>query len=156
VEDALQRAGCTNWTVFREEDGTPSGWILVGDVERSGRPRGLAPTCAVSMEESSDILNVLRPNPEIEISLEGGVPLGYSTWLAGFPPLIRVFGDAEHVQQVLIDGKEATIGENAGFIASGWDTPGIHSVWCSHIKRNYSLVPMRQSWHPWSAYEFPS
>jgi hypothetical protein len=154
VEEALQMVGCTNRTVFGEEDGAPSGWVLVGDMDRTGRPQGLSPTCAVPMKEGSDILNVLRPLPEIEISLEGGVPLGYSSWLAGFPPLIRVLGDAQHIQKVLIDGKEATIGEDSAFRATGWDEPGAHEVWCSNVSRGYSLVHPERTWHPWPAYVF--
>jgi hypothetical protein len=156
VEEALQTAGCPNRTIFREEDGAPSGWVLVGDVDNSGRPRGLFPTCAVPMVEDSDILNVLRPLPEIEISLEGGVPLGYTSWLAGFPPLIRVLGDAQHVQEVLIDGKEATLGNDAAFRAPDWDAPGVHQVWCSNVSRSYSLVRLERSWQAWPAYVFPS
>jgi len=155
VEGALQEAGCTNRSVFREEDGAPSGWVLIGDADSARRPQGLVPTSAVPMEEGSDILNVLRPLPEIEISLEGGVPLGYSSWLAGFPPLIRVLGDAQHLEQVLIDGNEATIGEGGGFRAPGWDAPGTHQVWCSNVSRSYSLHHLEQSWHPWPAYVFP-
>jgi hypothetical protein len=156
VEDALQRAGCTNRTVFREDNGVPSGWVLVSDMDRVGRPRGLVPTCAVAMKEGSDMLNVLRPLPEIEISLAGGVPLGYSSWLASFPPVIRILGDAQYVQKVLIDGKDAMIGEDGAFRADGWDEPGAHQVWCSNVSRGYSLVRMEQSWHPWPAYVFPS
>jgi hypothetical protein len=158
VEDVLQRTGCTNRTVFREEDGTPSGWVLVADIDRAGRPRGLVPTYAVPMPEGSDILNVLRPVPEIEILLENGVPLGYSSWLAAFPPIIRVVGDVEHVQKVLIDGNEATIGEDGAVRAPGWDEPGAHRVWCSNVSQGYgySLVRLEPSWDPWPAYVFES
>jgi hypothetical protein len=156
VEDALRKAGCPKWTVFREEDGLPSGWILVADTDRAGRPRGLIPTNAVPMDEGFDILNVLRPLPEIEISLEGGVPLGYSSWLAAFPPAIRIFGDAQHVQKVLIDGKEATIGDDGAFRAPGWDEPGAHQVWCSNVSRGYSLLRLERSWDSFPAYVFPS
>lgn len=107
------------------------------------------------MKEGSDILNVLRPLPQIEISLEGGVPLGYSSWLAGFPPLIRILGGAQHAQKVLIDGKEATIEEDAAFRAPGWDVPGAHQVWCSNVSRSYSLVRLERSWDLWPAYVFP-
>jgi hypothetical protein len=151
VEDALQRAGCANRTVFGEEDGAPPGWVLVSDVDRSSRPRGLVPTNAVPVKEGSDILNVLRPLPEIEILLEGGVPLGYSSWLAGFPPTIQVLGDAEHVQKVLIDGKEARLGADGAFRALGWDDPGSHQVWCSNTTRGYSLVRLERTWDPWPA-----
>jgi hypothetical protein len=156
VEEVLQQAGCTNQTVLREEDGTPSGWVLIAGIGRAGRPRGLVPTDAVPIVEGSDILNVLRPVPEIEILLEGGVPLGYSSWLAAFAPAIRVVGDAQHVQKVLIDGNEATIGEDGAFRAAGWDKPGNHRVWCSHASRGYSLIQLERSWDPWPAYVFQS
>jgi hypothetical protein len=108
------------------------------------------------MEEGPDVLNVLRPLPEIEISLEGGVPLGYSSWLAGFPPLIRVLGDVQHVEKVFIDGQEALAGEDAAFRAPGWDGSGTHQVWCSYVRRSYSLVRVEPSWLPWPAYSFSS
>jgi hypothetical protein len=109
VECALQKAGCAKWNKFGEEDGAPPGWILVSDTDSIGRIRGFVPTNPVPLEESSEILNVLRPLPQIDISLEGGVPLGHSSWLAGYPPSIRILGDVQHAHKVLIDGKEATI-----------------------------------------------
>jgi hypothetical protein len=156
VQDSLQKASCTNSTVFREEDGAPSGWVLLGDRDKTGRPQGLVPITAVAMEENSDILNVLRPLPGIEISFDGGVPLGYGSWLAGYPPAIRVLGDAQHVQKVLIDGREATIEEDGTLRAPGWDEPGSHQVWCSNVSRGYSLIRLERSWDPWPAYVFQS
>jgi hypothetical protein len=156
VEGALESAGCARPTVLRSEDGTPLGWGLVSDVDRAGQPRGLVPTVAVSIKDGGDILDVLRPLPEIEISLEGGVPLGYSSWLAGFPPAVRVRGDAQHVQHVLIDGNEATLEDNGTFSAPGWDDPGTHQVWCSNMSRGYSLVRLERSWEHWPAYVFSS
>ncbi len=156
IESALQKAGCIKWTKFGADDGAPPGWILVGDTDRSGRPRGVVPTTAVPMEEGSDILNVLRPLPEIEISLEGGVPLGYSSWLAGYAPAIRIIGDAQHAQKVLIDGKEATVGNDGVCFAPGWDEAGPHQVWCSNMSRSYSLIQPERTWDPWPAYVFHS
>jgi hypothetical protein len=156
VEEALHAAGCANRRTFGEGDGAPLGWVLVGDVDKSGRPRGLFPTSAVPLEEGTDILNVLRPLPEIEITLEGGVPLGYSSWLAEFPPLIRVLGAVPDEQKVLIDGKEAKIEEDATFRAPGWDAAGAHQVWCSGVSRSYSLVPVDRSWDLWPAHVFSS
>jgi hypothetical protein len=154
VESALQEAGCTKWTKFGEDDGTPPGWILIGDTDHIGRPRGIVPTSTVPMEERPDILNVLRPLPEINISLEGGVPLGYSSWLAGFPPAIRIIGDVQHAQKVLIDGKEATIRDGGICCAPGWDEPGPHQVWCSNKSRGYSLIRLERTWDAWPAYTF--
>jgi hypothetical protein len=156
VESALQDAGCRKRTEFGEDEGAPPGWVLVGDTDRDGRPRGVVPTSAVPMEEGSDILNVLRPLPEIEISLDGGVPLGYSSWLAGYPPTIRIIGDAQHADKVLIDGKEATIGSGGTCLASGWDEPGSHQIWCSNKSRGYSLIRVDRAWDAWPAYVFHS
>jgi hypothetical protein len=156
VEGALQEAGCTKWVKFGEEYGAPRGWILVADADRTGRPRGFVPTNPVPLAEESDILNVLRPLPDIDISLGGGVPLGYSNWLAAYPPTIRILGDSQHAHKVLIDGKEATIGEDGVCRAPGWDEPGSHQVWCSNLSRSYSLIRLERTWDAWPAYVFQS
>jgi hypothetical protein len=156
VEGALQEAGCAKWVKFGEEYGAPLGWILVADSDPTGRPRGFVPTKPVRLAEGSDILNVLRPLPEIDISLEGGVPLGYSSWLAGYPPTIRILGDAQHAHKVLIDGNEATIGQDGVCRAPGWDEPGSHQIWCSNLNRRYSLIRLQRTWDAWPAYTFES
>jgi hypothetical protein len=156
VEGALQQAGCTKWSRFGDEYGAPLGWVLVADTDRTGRPQGFVPTKPVRLEENSDILNVLRPLPEIEISLEGGVPLGYSKWLAGYPPMIRILGDAEHAHKVLIDGREATVGQDRVCSVPGWDEPGFHEIWCSSIRRGYTLIRLERIWDAWPAYIFVS
>jgi hypothetical protein len=156
VENALHKAGCTNWTKYGEDDGAPTGWIVVVGTDRAGRPRGIIPTNDVPMEESSDILNVLCPVPDIEISLEGGVPLGHSSWLAGYAPAIRIIGDAQNARNVLIDGKEAAIGDDGTCRAQGWDEPGSHQVWCSETSRSYSLIRSEPTWDAWPAHVFAS
>jgi len=115
------------------------------------------PRHPLPLEDGADILNVLRPLPEIEIAFEGGVRLGHNSWLAGHPPTIRVYGvDPEHSQEVLIDGHEATsLGRNVYSVA-GWDQPGPHRVWCNGVGRRYSLVRVERTWLPWAAYSFPS
>jgi hypothetical protein len=154
TEEALQTVGCANRMICREEDGAPSGWVVICDVDKFGRPRGLVPTCSVPQIEGGNILNALRPLPDVQISLEGGVSLGHNSWLAGFPPLIRVLGEAQHVQRVLIDGQEATIGDDGAFHAPGWDTPGTHQIWCPAGSRRYSLARLQRSWNLWPAHRF--
>jgi hypothetical protein len=156
VEGALLQAGCTTWSRFGDDCGAPRGWVLVADTDRTGRPRGFVPTKPVRLEENSDILNVLRPLPEIEISLEGGVPLGYGDWLAGYPPMIRILGHAEHAHEVLIDGEGATLGQNDVYRVSGWDKPGFHEIWCSNVRRSYTLIRLERTWDAWPAYAFAS
>jgi hypothetical protein len=156
VEDALHKAGCGNWMKLPEADGAPPGWVVVVDTDRSGRPRGIVPMNPVPLDETSDIVNVLRPIPDIEISLEGGVPLGYSSWLAGHPPAIRIFGDVQHAHGVLIDGKEAVVSDGDAYRAPGWDDPGPHQVWCNNMRRGYSLIRLERTWEVWPAYAFPS
>ena len=85
VESALRAAGCANWTQLGEGDGVPSGWRLL---------RGVVPHKSLPLSSDADILNILRPLPEIEIALEGGIRLAYNTWLLGYPPAIHVYGDS--------------------------------------------------------------
>ena len=43
---------------------------------------------------TSSILDALRPAPDVQIKLRGGIRLQYSQWLIGFPPAIRLVGAA--------------------------------------------------------------
>jgi hypothetical protein len=156
VEEVLREAGCESWKQLREDDGAPHGWVILSDVDNGGRVRGLVPQRPVPAADAADILNALRPHPEIEIALEGGVSLGYSSWLAGYPPAIRVYGDPEHTQRVLIDRQEAVVSDQGSHTAPGWDEPGTHQVWCNIASKAYSLVRLERSWKTWAAYSFPS
>jgi len=156
VEGVLRNAGCHGWRQWGEDDGAPQGWVVLSASGDAGRVRGLVPRVALSPEGSADILDVLRPLPEIEIALEGGVPLGYSSWLAGQPPAIKVYGDPEHTQTLLIDRQDATRSEQGAYTAPGWDKPGTHEIWCSGTTGSYSLVAIEPGWSPWAAYSFRS
>ena len=145
VEVALRAAGCAGWTELGEDDGAPSGWRVL---------RGVVPQNPVPQSSDSDILNVLRPLPEIEIALEGGIRLAYNSWLLGYPPSIRIYGDPEHVESVLIDGQAAIESERRGFTTQGWDAEGEHQIWCSSSNKSYSLVRCEASWSYWPAYSF--
>ena len=145
VEDALRAAGCDHWSQLGEDDGAPSGWRVLREV---------VPQKAVPLSPNDDILNILRPLPEIEIALEGGIRIAYNTWLLGYPPAILLYGDRERNEKVLIDGQEASASENDGYTASGWDIEGHHQVFVSNINRRYSLVRSQENWSYWPANSF--
>ncbi|HVM00507.1 MAG TPA: hypothetical protein VM324_14535 [Egibacteraceae bacterium] len=145
VEGALRAAGCAGWTQLGQQDGAPSGWLVL---------RGVVPHNPIPPSGDSDILNVLRPLPEIEIALEGGIRLAYNSWLLGYPPAIRIYGNLEHTASVLIDGQEATESKQGGLSAQGWDAEGDHHIWCSGLNRTYSLVRSEAQWTYWPAHSF--
>lgn len=145
VEQALREAGCASWTRLAEDDGVPRGWTVI---------RGVSPAKAVPRRDDEDILNILRPLPDVEIALEGGIRLAYNSWLHGYPPLIRVYGDPEHTEVVLIDGQEAVRSENQGYTVAGWAELGEHQVWCSNTSTSYSIVASDTDWRFWPAYSF--
>lgn len=145
VEDALREAGCASWTRLAEDDGVPRGWTVT---------RGVSPAKAVPLRDDQDILNILRPLPDVEIALEGGIRLAYNSWLHGHPPSIRVYGAPEYTEVVLIDGQEAVRSENQGYTAPGWADLGEHQVWCSNTSASYSIVMSDADWRFWPAYSF--
>lgn len=145
VESALRAAGCAEWDQFGEEDGVPPGWRIL---------RGVTPRQSVNLSAESDILNILRPLPEVEIELEGGIRLVHNRWLLGYPPTIRVYGDPEHTERVRIDGRKATVSGSGGYIAPEWDREGDHQIWCGDTNRSYSLVRSEANWTYWPAYSF--
>ncbi len=145
VVSALREAGCGNWTQLGEDNGVPSGWRLLREV---------VPQKSVSLSSDSDILNILRPFPEIEIVLEGGIRLAYNTWLLGYPPAIHVYGNPEYIDTVLIDGHEAFLSRQDTYTAPRWDVEGEHEVRCSSTKKSYSLLRSDANWNYWPAYSF--
>jgi hypothetical protein len=155
VERVLIDAGCGSWSRWRESEGAPQGWVVLGERDNGGHVRGLIPRNPLP-PRGSDILDILRPLPEIEIVLEQGVRLGYNAWLIGEPPTIRVYGAPESIRTVLIDGHEATRSGSDAYTAPGWDEPGTHQVWCGGITSRYSLVVGETNSPPWVAHSFPS
>jgi hypothetical protein len=147
VEAVLRQAGSDEWRQVNENDGAPRGWVVLRDV---------VPRNPVPLADGADILNVLRPLPEIEIALEGGICLGYTSWLASHPPAIRIYGDPDHTPSVLIDGQAATALDDGCYTASGWDSVGGHQVWCNGASRTYSLVRCEPSSQIWAAFSFGS
>lgn len=145
AEEALRATGVDSAVALDASLGAPDGWVVFRDV---------IPTRPVSRSSEADILNALRPQPEVEISLEGGIRLEDATWLEGCPPLVRVYGDSAHTTEVLIDGRQATRCEDGAYRVPGSDAAGTHTVWCEGTSRSYSVVPFAGSWEPWDAYSF--
>lgn len=145
VREALQEAGCADWTELTEHDGVPIDWVLM---------RGVVPKLAVTQREQADILNALRPLHDVEIELERGIRLEYSTWLKHHPPTIRIYGDLASTDSVLIDGGIATRSPDGGYQVSGWDDIGLHQVWCKNTSVTYTIVTREPRGEIWQAHSF--
>src|SRR5207249_2778844 len=112
--------------------GIPPGWVGL---------RGVSPTKAIPLDSAADPFYAIKPAPDIEIELEGGVCLHNSIWLAGFPPRIKLLGDTSGPVKVLIDDKEAVPAGDGSLAVDGYDQPGQHFVYCEGLScsRSYSI-----------------
>ena len=145
TDEALREAGVDHSVALDVSFGSPAGWVVIRDV---------VPARPISPSGRTDILNALRPLPELEICLEGGVRLEYAAWLDGYPPLIRVYGNPADKPEVLIDGHTACCGDDGAYRAPAWDATDTHTVWCAGTSKSYSIVPFEASWELWDAYVF--
>lgn len=133
-------------TVLTESSGTPDGWVaLRGILPRKPIPHGA---------EAGDFLDALRPLAEANIVVRGGIRIDRQTWLAGYPPCIRLHGDAAAAGDVMIDGVLSTPDANGVYTAPGWDSTGSHEVWCSSGIRSYSIGEGAEAWPTWAAYSW--
>lgn len=144
VKTVLAESGCNQLEAYHEDYGAPAGWTFF---------RGVRPQRALTHTPGNDILNILRPLPEINIELSGGLWLYDSVWLAGFPPKISVSGEVP-VDGVTIDGNKAEPSANGGFIAPRWDRDGSHVVWCGGRQVTYSIVSPSPEWEAWKPYSY--
>lgn len=145
VETILREAKCEQYAKITESEGVPAGWVAL---------RGVSPTSAVPLDPGSDSFYAIKPAPDIEIDLEGGVWLRNSVWLAGYPPRIRLLGQTVDIVRVLIDGKEAERTAEGFFAVDGCDQAGSHSVYCEGFSCSYSIEEPPDSWDKWPAYSF--
>ncbi len=145
VTAVLDQAGCGQLEAHHEDYGAPAGWVFF---------RGVKPSRALPHAPGSDILNILRPLPNVEIELDGGLWLYDSVWLAGFPPKIGVSGEIPPHTQVRIDNHPAVLHANEGFTALGWDQDGDHIVWCGGTQAKYSIVSPVSEWELWQPYDY--
>lgn len=143
---ALANVGCVNPEVCDDQtSGVPTGWILFREV---------TPTLVVPMRNEQDILNALCPSHEIEPHFIGGIRLERNTWLADFPPRIRLTGELGGGFQVMIDGQAAQLAADGAFEVSGWDAVGEHRLWFGDRYETYSLRTIDESWDGWHAHDF--
>jgi hypothetical protein len=147
VEDILNEAGCQGYTKLDESHGVPAGWVGLN---------GVLPTKAIQLEAGTDPLYAIKPAPDIEIELEGGVRLRNQVWLAGYPPRINLFGQVTSSVKFLIDDKEAHQTEGGSFLVDGYDLPGQHFAYCEGLScsRSYSIEEPPDSWLAWPAYQY--
>ncbi len=143
VRAAIALTGSPEPTELDSVSGVPTGWVGM---------RGVRPHKPVAPSPDGDILDALRPLPDVTITLVRGIRIDRQTWLSGFPPRIQLLGDATTVDNVTIDGKQATQADDGGFVAPGWDAPGQHAVWCTSASRSYSIRSGAEAWEPWDAY----
>lgn len=147
AEEILKQAGCKGYTKLDASHGVPDGWTGL---------RGVLPETALALDAGTDPFYALKPAPDIEISLEGGLLFHDAAWLAGYPPQIRVTGQTAGVLRVLVDGKEAHAADGC-YTAAGFDAIGQHLVECEGLtcSRSYSIEEPAESWKQWEAYALP-
>lgn len=143
VQAAIAMTGSSEPVLLNSENGIPAGWIGL---------RKVVPRSPVAESLEGDILNALRPRPEVEIALEGGIRIDRQTWLSGFPPAIRLRGDTSITSTLTIDGIAASVGSGGSYSVPGWDSPGEHSIWCTSGTRTYTIRSGAEDWQPWEAY----
>jgi hypothetical protein len=130
-------------SLLNSDSGIPAGWVGL---------RGVRPWRPVDPSAGGDILDALRPLPDVEIALKGGIRIDRQTWLSGFPPTIQLLGDTSTIGAITIDGQKATRSPDGGYVVPGWDAPGEHTVWCTSTSRTYAIRGGAEVWEPWDAY----
>ncbi len=129
--------------LLNSDSGIPSGWVGL---------RGVVPRRPIAPSPDGDLLDAIRPLAQVVIALEGGIRIDRQTWLSGFPPTIRLLGETSARPMITIDGQEATLAANGGYVVPGWDSPGEHSIWCTSSSRTYGIRSGAEDWEPWDAY----
>lgn len=141
VESAIRATGAATCQRLGLDDGIPHGWCGFSDV---------LPRAPRATSTEGDIFDVLCPPPDVEILLDGGIPLRRNVWLAGFPPSIRLTGDAQNAGALHIDGAPAGFdGSAESFRREGWDAIGTHTVWCAGKTATYSIATGIEDWDAW-------
>lgn len=128
---------------LNSDSGIPIGWVGL---------HGVRPRKPVAPSPSGDIIDPLRPLPDVRIALTGGIRIDRQTWLTGFPPTIKLLGDVAALGIVTIDGQEATQSPKGNYVVPGWDSSGEHTVWCTSASRTYAIRSGAEFWEPWDAY----
>ncbi len=145
VREALAEAGCFQTTTISDDGSVPTGWVLFESV---------FPTIPIQDDHEAGIYNILRPLHDLEIVLKGGIRISHSTWLNGYPPHIRIRGVGEEEPEVMIDEKPASTHTNGNYSSSGWDKPGLHTVYAGGVTQSYELGDGVQEWSLFDAFVY--
>ena len=147
VETLLAVAGCEEYVKLDDTYGVPHGWVAL---------RNVSPTKAIELDPGSDPFYSIKPAPDIDIELTGGICLRNSVWLSGYAPRIRIVGEFDESIKVRIDQREAHLEEDGSFVVEGYDDVGSHSVYCEGLSCScsYSIEEPPDSWEEWDAYVF--
>ena len=137
VQTILAEAGCDGVQAHGRDGGAPSGWVFF---------RPVNPSRSVPQVSGDDILNVIRPIPDIEVRLEGGLWLRGSSWIAGYAPKIHVAGELPPGTQVIIDGEAAEEREPRVYATGTSERPGSHAVWCAGRSASYEICEPDVRW----------
>jgi len=146
VVQVLAESQSDPFSVFSEDMGAPTGWKFLWPV---------SPTHPVEPVLGDDILNLLRPQADVELTLEHGIRIHDSVWLAGYPPDIRLSGVLNGAEAVHIDAQLAVQDAEGFFATAGHARPGTHIVSCAGQTRTYSIDEPDAEWERWDAYSFP-
>lgn len=147
VEALLSVGGCAEYVKLDDTYGVPQGWVAL---------RNVSPTKAIQLDPGIDPFYPIKPAPDVDIELTGGICLRNSVWLSGYPPLIHIVGEFDESIKVRIDLKEAHPGSDGSLVVDGYDEVGSHSVYCEGLScsSSYSIEEPPESWEEWDAYGF--
>lgn len=140
VQAILAETGCDSLQAYGEGHGAPVGWVFFGPV---------VPCRSIPQLPGDDILNVIRPIPDVEVRLEGGLWLRDSCWIAGYAPKIRVVGEIPLGTEVTIDGEKAVECEEGVYVAGNSERVGNHIVWCAGKSARYEICESDVRWEDW-------
>lgn len=141
--ELIAAAGGRVRTRVGEDGGAPHGWVLL---------MGINPSQAIVQSEEPSILDVLRPLPDVSIRLSGGIRIGRSSWLHGFPPSIGLLGEWRSAGPVEIDGTTADRSIDGDYQVQNFDSVGDHTVWCAGGSRSYAIADGIDNWELWRAH----
>lgn len=147
VEALLSVGGCAEYVKLDDTYGVPHGWVGL---------RNVSPTKAIELDPGIDPFYPIKPAPDVDIELTGGICLQNSVWLSGYAPLIHIVGEFDESIKVRIDRKEAHPGPDGSFVVDGYDEVGSHTVYCEGLScsSSYSIEEPPDSWEEWDAYGF--
>ena len=121
--------------------GIPDGWHCF---------RGYWPRQPADFVDLDEIFLALNPHPDASIQFSGGVASARGRWVLGAPPVVRVLGVVPGPGELTIDGNPATASSDQGWIASGWDALGTHTVRFAGLSRTYEIAQIEEDWPSWA------